>query len=100
MYARNASNHATAVLYAIEKMAHPLLFVSSAMLATVAMQGKKSRINTINAIAERGLKSPDAFMSCSMPSSELLLYIFFYFLSPKIIDPIRIIVDPYSIANG
>ena len=74
MYAKNASNHATAVLYAIEKMAHPLLFVSSAMLATVAMQGKKSRINTINAIAERGVKSPDAFMSCSMPSSELLLY--------------------------
>lgn len=74
VYAMNANNHAMAVLYTIENIAQPLLFVSSAMLATVAIQGKKSRINTMNAIAERGVKSPDALMSCSMPSSELLLY--------------------------
>ena len=74
VYTRKASAQATAVLYTIENIAHHLLFVSSAMLATVAMQGKKSRMNTINAIAERGVKSPDAFMSCSMPSSVLSLY--------------------------
>ena len=74
VYAKNANNHATAVLYAIENMAHPLLFVSSAMLAMVAIHGKNNRMNTMNAIAERGLKSPEAFMSCSMPSSVLLLY--------------------------
>ena len=74
IYARNAKTHATAVLYTIENIAQALLFVSSAMLATVAIQGKNSSMNTINAIAERGVKSPDAFMSCSIPSSELLLY--------------------------
>ena len=58
----------------MENIAQPLLFVSSAMLATVAMHGKNKSMNTINAIAERGVKSPDAFMSCSIPSSVLLLY--------------------------
>ena len=50
---------ATAVLYTIENSAHQRLPVSSAMAATVAMQGKNSSMNTMNAAAERGVKSPD-----------------------------------------
>ena len=68
-----AAIQATAVLYTIEKSAHILLPVSCAIAAMVAMQGKKSRMNTRKAAAERGVKSPDFFRSSVMLSSESLL---------------------------
>ena len=74
VYARNANTQATAVLYTIENIAHHLLFVSSAMLAMVAMHGKNSRMNIMNDIAERGVKSPETLMSSFIPSSEFPLY--------------------------
>lgn len=64
---------ATAVLYMMEKSAHLRLPVSSAIAAIVAMHGKKSRMNTMNAAAERGVKSPELRRSCCMLSSESLL---------------------------
>ena len=74
VYAIYPAIHATPVLYTMEKSAHQRLFVSSAIVATVAMHGKKSSMNTMNAAAERGVKSPEALRSSSMLSSESLLY--------------------------
>ena len=70
----NAATQATAVLYTMEKSAHFLLPVSCAMAETVAMHGKNSSMNTRNAAAERGVKSPEFFRSPLMFSSESLLY--------------------------
>ena len=72
-YTIYATIQAMAVLYMIENSAHFLLPVSFAMAAMVAMQGKKSKINTRKAAAERGVKSPDAFRSSVTLSSESLL---------------------------
>ena len=72
-YTIYAAIQATAVLYTIENRAHILLPVSCAIAAMVAMQGKNSRMNTRNAAAERGVKSPDFFRSSVMLSSESLL---------------------------
>ena len=70
----NAATHATAVLYSIENRAHFLLPVSCAIADIVAMQGKNNRMNTRNAAAERGVKSPEFFRSPLILSSESLLY--------------------------
>lgn len=74
MYTIYPANHATAVLYITENIAHRLLPVSSAIAAMVAMHGKNSNINTKNAAAERGVKSRDAIIASGNPSSPSLLY--------------------------
>lgn len=56
-YTRKATTHATAVLYAMLNSPQRHEPLSREMAVTVAIHGQYSRINTMNAKADAGVKS-------------------------------------------